>query len=96
MLTNYNDGKPVEPQKLAAAMNYFIDTYGGLTVDSKSEGYWKDKGVLFKDQIMEYSVFIPQNRFNKMKKMIPKQIDNFKKQFKQIEIFCYYYSVMST
>lgn len=54
----YNNGKPVEAQKLANAKNYFIDTYGGLTVDGTSEGFWKDNGVLFTDQILEYSVFI--------------------------------------
>ncbi|MDE1762821.1 MAG: hypothetical protein KGH88_01065 [Thaumarchaeota archaeon] len=92
----YNDGKPVEPQKLANAKNYFIDTYGGLTVDGESEGYWQDQGALFKDQMLEYSVFIPRTKFSKIKNTIPKQIDKFRNQFKQIEIFCYYHNVVST
>ncbi|MDE1863588.1 MAG: hypothetical protein KGI33_11855 [Thaumarchaeota archaeon] len=92
----YNDGTPVESQKLANAKNYFIETYGGLTVDGESEGYWKDDGVLFKDHMMEYSVFIPQNKFNKVRNTIPKQITRFRKEFEQIEIFCYYHNVIAT
>ena len=92
----YNDGKPVEYQKLADAKNYFIENYEGLTIDSQSEGYWRDDGMLFKDQMLEYSVFIPENKFRKVKNIIPKQIDKFRKQFKQIEIFCYYHHVVST
>lgn len=75
----YNDGNPVELQKLADVKNYFIETYGGLTIDSESSGYWKDDGALFKDQVLEYSVFIPQSRFKKIKNAIPQQIEKFRK-----------------
>ncbi|MDE1828693.1 MAG: hypothetical protein KGI25_00055 [Thaumarchaeota archaeon] len=93
----YNNGKPVEEQKLVDVKNYFIDTYGGLTVDSKSEGFWNDDGVLFTNQILEYSVFIAKNRFDReVKRIIPKQLEIFRKQFKQIGIFCYYHPVVST
>lgn len=46
--------------------------------------------------MMEYSVFIPQNKFNKVRNTIPKQITRFRKEFEQIEIFCYYHNVIAT
>lgn len=74
-----------------------MDRYGGLSIDSPSEGYWEENGFVFKDVNLEYSIFITKKKFEKeVKKEIPKHIAKFKRDFKQVAIFCYYYEVMST
>ena len=93
----FNNGKKVPTKKLVAVKNFFVDHYGGLSVDSPSEGYWEEKGFVFRDVNVEYSIFITKNKFEKnVKKEIPKHINKFKQDFKQLAIFCYYYDVMST
>jgi hypothetical protein len=93
----FNDGKRIPYTKIIEVKNFFIDQYGGLTVDSPSEGYWEDNGFIFKDINLEYSIFIPKRKFEKkVKNEIPKHIEKFKKDFKQLAILCYYYQVMST
>lgn len=92
-----NNKKPIPAKKFIDTKNFFIDTYGGLTVDNPSEGYWKDSGMLYTDETMEYIVFIDKKIFDKkVKGTLNKQIEKFKKQFKQLEILCYYHDVMST
>lgn len=93
----YNDKTPISDNDIMDVKNYFVSLYGGLTVDSPSEGFWNDDGLVYYDMTMEYSVFIKQKEFEKkFKNNIPQQITKFKKQFKQLEILCYYYSVVST
>lgn len=92
-----NDGKPISGKKIKEIKNFFISKYGGLSVDSPSEGYWEDEGFVFKDVNLEYSIFIPKQKFEKQtKKEISKHITKFKKDFEQLAILCYYYDVTST
>lgn len=95
--TRYNDGREIPDEEYARVKDYFIDNYGGLSTSLPSPGYWKsDSGIIFTDETIEYFTLIPQTTFNKkVKSKIPKQIDNFKSQFKQLEILCYYHAVMS-
>ena len=92
-----NDGKLISGEKTRAAKDFFISKYGGLSIDSPSEGYWDDDGFIFKDVNLEYSIFIPKQTFEKqIKKEIPTHITKFKKDFDQLAILCYYYDVVST
>lgn len=51
----------------------------------------------YKDETVEYLVLSDKNRFfRKVKPNLMKQIQKFKKDFKQIEILCYYHNVIST
>ena len=50
-------------KKIKEIKNFFISNYGGLSVDSLSEGYWEDEGFVFKDVSLEYSIFIPKRKF---------------------------------
>ncbi len=94
---HFNNGDPVSAEKLVEIKNFFIDSYGGLTVDSPSQGYWEEKGFVFHDVNVEYSIFIPKSKFERIvRRQIPSHITKFKKDFKQIAIFCYYHDVMST
>lgn len=91
---NYNDGTSIADEKLRDVKNYFVDLYGGLTVGSPSEGFWDYNGLVYKDDIIEYSIFIKKQDFERrFKKKIPQQITKFKKQ---LGILCYYHDVIST
>ena len=93
----YNNGKKIPTKKLIMVKNFFVDRYGGLSVDSPSEGYWLENGFMFKDVNYDYSIFISKTKFERsVKKQIPNHIKKFKKEFDQLAIFCYYYNVMST
>ncbi len=95
--TSYNDKTQISDKDFLDVKNYFVDLYGGLTIDSPSEGFWNDEGLVYDDTVIEYSIFIKENDFEKkFKKKIPQQIAKFKRQFKQLAILCYYYNVMST
>lgn len=90
----YNNGERISGKKIKKVKDFFISKYGGLSIDSKSEGYWEENGFVFKDVNLEYSILIPKTKFEK--KEISKHIAKFKKDFKQLAILCYYYDVVST
>lgn len=95
--TNYNDNTPIQDEIIKDVKNYFVDLYGGLTVDSPSVGFWDYNGFVYEDNMIEYSIFIKKDDFeHKFKQKIPRQITKFKKQFAQVEILCYYHDVIST
>ena len=90
-----NEGKTISGTKIQDVKNFFISKYGGLSVDSPSEGYWEDGGFVFKDVNLECSIFIPKQKFEKqVKKEIPIHIAKFKKDFEQLAILCYYHGIV--
>lgn len=92
-----NNGKAIPGKTMQEVKNFFITKYGGLSVDSPSEGYWEDGGFVFKDVNLEYSVFIPKQKFDgQVKKEISVHVIKFKNNFRQLAILCYYHDVMST
>lgn len=94
---SYNNGKPIPNQEFIDAKNYFISKYDGLTVTGIATGYWKHAEMSYSDETVEYFVLIKEKTFDKkVKSGISKEISKFKKQFKQLEILCYYHTVMST
>jgi hypothetical protein len=49
----YNDGEPVEAEKLSRLKTRLIDQFGGLThFPQENEGFWKIGNVSFRDQIV--------------------------------------------
>lgn len=71
----FNDYTPIPPEKFVEIKNFFVDKYGGLSIESPSEGYWQENGFVFKDTNLEYSIFIPKSDFDKkVKKDISKHI----------------------
>ncbi len=95
--TYYNDGSPVSPEEYLLMKDYFIEKYGGLSVDIPTLGYWKESGVVYKDETIEYVVFIEKTKFeNEVESDLPNEIEQFKKRFKHLDILCYYHSVVST
>ena len=53
----YNDGTPVEEEKLERLRRRLVDQFGGLTdLYQRHQGYWKIGGVTFRDEIVIYRV----------------------------------------
>ena len=53
----YNDGTPVEEEKLARLRRRLVDRFGGLTdLHQRHQGYWRIGGVTFRDEIVIYRV----------------------------------------
>jgi hypothetical protein len=49
----YNDGTPVEPEKIADLKGRLKDRFGGLTFfPQRNEGLWKVGNVTFRDEIV--------------------------------------------
>jgi len=49
----YNDGRPIEPEKLAALKRRLVEQFGGLThFPQENEGLWKVGSITFRDQIV--------------------------------------------
>lgn len=56
---NYNDGRPIEPQKLHEIKEELAYRFGGLTVlpaGTPAEGLWEDQGQLIQDDIVIFRV----------------------------------------
>jgi hypothetical protein len=65
---HYNDGSPVEPEKLDRLRRRLFDFFGGLTDTRQSNaGAWKVGNVVFHDEIVIYRVLAvkqhPARRF---------------------------------
>ncbi len=49
----YNDGSPIEPEKIAALKQRLHDRFGGLTFfPQRNEGSWSIDKVTFRDEIV--------------------------------------------
>jgi hypothetical protein len=56
---HYNDGTPVERDKLARLRQRLVDEFGGLIdLHHQHKGYWKIGGVTFRDEIVIYRALV--------------------------------------
>ena len=95
--TRYDDNTRIAEKEFVDVKNYFMRTYGGLSIGSKTLGYWMDSNVEYRDTTIEYMVLVEKKRFAKqVKPNIEQEICRFKEQFKQLGILCYYHDVCST
>lgn len=93
----FNDHTRVPDEKFIESKNFFMDNYEGLSISGTTAGYWIYSGMEYKDETVEYFVLINKAKFlKKVKPKLMKQIKKFEKDFKQIEILCYYHNVIST
>lgn len=54
---NYNDGTPVEGEKLQRLQRRLLDRFAGVTFfPQPNEGYWKLGSVTYRDEIVIYRV----------------------------------------
>jgi hypothetical protein len=60
---NYNDGSPVEGNKLQALQNKLLNQFGGVTFfPQPNEGLWRMGDVTYRDEIVIYRVLSPKTR----------------------------------
>ena len=53
----YNDGRPIEPERLKELKQRLVDEFGGLThFPQENEGLWKVGRHTFRDQIVIFRV----------------------------------------
>jgi hypothetical protein len=58
---NYNDGKPIEPEKFLATQRELVERFGATTVDTiRAAGTWKYRGTLYRDHLMRFRVDSPE------------------------------------
>lgn len=97
LTTSYNDGTPVDPDAFVQVKDYFLDEYGGLSIDNPMTGYWRYSGITYTDQTIEFMILVEKTRFDSnVEPNLLSEINKFKEQFKQLEILCYYHEVTST
>src|SRR5207245_3482141 len=55
---NYNDGSPVEKEKLKRVKQLLTDEFGGVTqIRLEKRGWWRTGAVIFRDKIDIFRVF---------------------------------------
>jgi len=53
----YNDGSPVEPDKILELKRRLLDQFDGLTFfPQANEGFWRAAGVTYRDEILVFRV----------------------------------------
>jgi hypothetical protein len=59
----YNDGRPVEPEKIAGLKSRLHDRFGGLTFfPQRNEGIWKIGNVTFREEIVIVRILAEETR----------------------------------
>jgi hypothetical protein len=54
---HYNDGRPIEPEKLTRLKRQLVEEFGGLThFPQENEGLWKVGNYTFRDRIVIFRV----------------------------------------
>ena len=70
---HYNDGRPINPEKLRALKKRLVDEFGGLThFRQENEGLWKIGDHTFRDRVEILRVLVSdeaaaRNYFTKLK-----------------------------
>ena len=82
----FNDGNPIPDELFVEVKNEIIDNFGALTTmppNTPVVGYWKSEGVLYKDDIVIYTVTTAQDE-DEFFKQYKNKLAN---RFKQLEIW---------
>lgn len=81
----YNDGTPIEPQKLQRLQAELLENFAGLTYfPQPNEGFWKMSGVTYRDEIVVYRVLT--DRVRSARRYLGDLKDRLKRELKQEEI----------
>jgi hypothetical protein len=81
---HYNDGTPVEPEKLDRLRRRLSDYFGGLTdTRTRNAGEWKAGGVTFHDEVVIYRVYGDVRR---SQRFIRELKEDMKREFRQQDV----------
>ena len=81
----YNDGSPVEAEKLLELKKHLLDQFDGLTFfPQANEGFWRTGGVTYRDEIVIFRILAadaPEAR-----QFLSHLKEDLKREFSQEEI----------
>ena len=81
----YNDGLPIEDQKIERIGKRLLSFFDGMTVSpQKSDGYWKVGHVTYRHQILIFRVIDARVRLSR--RFLRKLKEDLKRYFRQKEI----------
>jgi hypothetical protein len=81
----YNDGAPVERQKLRQLQRRLLSKFGGLTFfPQPSQGFWTAEDITYRDEIVIYRVLAAQARH--ARRFLGALKEELKRELKQEEI----------
>lgn len=82
---NYNDGTPIEAEKLERIQSLLLDEFQGLTYFAqRNEGYWKMGNVTYRDEIVIFRVIT--ERGQAAREFLERLKNELKKDLEQEEI----------
>lgn len=65
-----NDGSAVSQSELDGILRLFWSTFGALTVDGRTQGYWLDNGTLYQDECLKVVIAIDDHRLPEAEQII--------------------------
>jgi hypothetical protein len=81
---HYNDGAPVEADKLDRLRRRLSDYFGGLTdTRTRNAGVWRTGGVTFHDEIVIYRVYGDARRSQRFLRELKEEM---KREFRQQDV----------
>jgi len=81
----YNDGSPVEPDKILELKTRLLDQFDGLTFfPQPNEGFWRAAGVTYRDEILVFRVLASDS--SEARHFFAELKDELKRELKQEEI----------
>lgn len=86
----YNDGTPVEPEKIDLTVREIVEKFDGCRITSGAgapafNGYWVDEETLYKDSVKSLIIEAPQTNTNF--EFLSKLKKTLEQRFEQIEIY---------
>lgn len=82
----YNDGSPIEPEKILQTRRELDDRFGVSTADfTPLSGHWFHQGTLYEDELIRMWVDAPYSRKNRAFFRRYKEV--LKGRFRQIDIW---------
>lgn len=90
---NYNDGKPIEPEKFKITKDELVDRFGGLSTipgEGHIGGWWKVGNIIMEDRLVIWRVQVPGEHDDRFWKSYKEKL---KRRFDQQEILIQIYLV---
>jgi molybdopterin synthase catalytic subunit len=82
---HYNDGTPIEPEKLRSLQDRLLDEFNGLTVfPQPNQGYWRYGHVTYRDEIIILRVVAKKRR--EARRFLKSLKEEMKRELEQKEV----------